>query len=330
MAGVLSVAILSAAPLSAWALVTAEIVPISAPVLREEQKVNYMSLAGIVKEINVSNVQGSNLRYVLVEDADGQLANFVVAEDTVFVTDTPLEVGARVIGYYDADLPMIMIYPMQPKAEVMAVELPEGLSIKIDRFDASLLSYDKELKLNISPETEIIQQDGSEFIGELDGRKLVVLYSITTKSIPPQTSPIRVIVLYEKAVPIEHEGLTPEQDITITGIVVENVQIEAPTPFITDSGIPMVPLRAIAEALGYAVGWDDVTASVTLGSDITLPIGRDHYTNKNGAPISLLIAPIIVEGRTFVPLAFFREVVPMNNAYVFEGLVVIDNGEKMN
>ena len=92
----------------------------------------------------------------------------------------------------------------------------------------------------------------------------------------------------------------------------------------------MVPLRAIGEALGYAVGWDDSTESVTIGADITLSIGRDRYTYKNRASMSLVIAPIIVEGRTFVPLAFFREVVPMNNAYVFEGLVVIDNGEKMN
>jgi hypothetical protein len=47
------------------------------------------------------------------------------------------------------------------------------------------------------------------------------------------------------------------------------------------------------------------------------------------APIQLGTAPAIVEGKTFVPLSFFKEVTRLNNAYVFESQIVIDNGERM-
>jgi len=325
-AGILSAAVLSVAPLSTLAQ-ELKAVPISAPVITvEEQTVNYMSFTGVVKEINPSRIEGVDWKYVLVESTDGQLANFVVSEDTVFLTETPLQVGANVTGYYDANLPMIMIYPMQPKAEVMAVEMSQQQYIKIDRFDSDLLSFDKDLKLNISPETNITLRNGETFSGELADHKLVVVYSFLSKSLPPQTSPIKVIVLDDSEVSQEEK---PEQSTVIREIVVENKRIDAPAPFVADSGATMVPLRAIAETLGYKVEWDDATNSVTIGTEITVAIGRDTIQNKAGL-VRLSSAPIIVEGRTFVPLAFFREVVPMNNAQVIEGRVIIDNSNRTN
>jgi hypothetical protein len=40
-------------------------------------------------------------------------------------------------------------------------------------------------------------------------------------------------------------------------------------------------------------------------------------------------APELTGERTFVPLNFFKQVTMMNNAYVFEAQIVIDNGEVM-
>jgi hypothetical protein len=91
----------------------------------------------------------------------------------------------------------------------------------------------------------------------------------------------------------------------------------------------MVPLRAIAEALGYDVTWNNELQRAFLGKDISLNIGSDSYTYMKMAPIQLGTAPTIVEGKTFVPLSFFKEVTRMNNAYVFESQIVIDNEEQM-
>jgi hypothetical protein len=323
----------------ATAVTPMEIVPISAPIeavpisetlpAEEMPEFNYISFTGIVQEINLVEWQESSWRLVLVADEAGQLVNFVVNDNTIFVTETELVLGAKVTGFYDANLPIIMIYPMQPHAVVMAVELPEIQSIKIDRFDSEMLSYDGGLKLNLSDETEIVSADGTAYEGSLFDRKLVVLYTFTTRSLPPQTTPHKVIVLNEVAVPIG-EVITDGQAIEITELVVENATIVAPLPFLDENGVVMVPLRAVAEALGYSVGWDDKTGSVTVGIAMTLTIGRDYYTFAKMAPLELGTAPVIVDGRTFVPLHFFREVMGLNNAYVFEGQVVIDNGEAMN
>jgi len=53
----------------------------------------------------------------------------------------------------------------------------------------------------------------------------------------------------------------------------------------------MVPLRAIAEALGYKVTWNNETLSVTLDKDISLTIGEDNYISGDNAPIKLGTAP---------------------------------------
>jgi hypothetical protein len=326
-AGALAQGVVEVMPISA----PLEVVPISAPLPAEEMpEYNYVSFSGIVQEMNLVDWQDTSWQLVLVSNEEGQLVNFVVAEDTIFVTDSELVKGARVTGFYDANLPIIMIYPLQPKAAVMAVELPEIQSIKIDRFDREMLSFDGELKLNLAEETEVVAADGGNFADSLVDRKLVVVYSFTTKSIPPQTIPDRIIVMNEVAVPAEPVEQDESEASHVTEVVVENVRIDAPVPYVSEDGIVMVPLRAVAEALGYTVGWDEKTGNVTVGIAMTLTVGRDYYTFAKMAPIELGTAPVIVDGRTFVPLHFFRDVMGLNNAYVLEGQVVIANAETMN
>ncbi len=50
---------------------------------------------------------------------------------------------------------------------------------------------------------------------------------------------------------------------------------------------------------------------------------------QKATPIKLDSAPELVNDRTFVPLNFFREILKMNNVYVFEAQIVVNNGEKM-
>jgi len=92
----------------------------------------------------------------------------------------------------------------------------------------------------------------------------------------------------------------------------------------------MLPLRAISEALGFEVAWDGENRIVTLDREIRFPIGKDLYRDSDGQDHVLGAAPVIVEDRTFVPIGFFKKVLAVNNAYVFEGQITIDNGELMN
>lgn len=84
---------------------------------------------------------------------------------------------------------------------------------------------------------------------------------------------------------------------------------KAVTPFILPPGRTMVPLRFISEAFGAKVEWDGATRTVTItwgSKTIKLTIGV--YTAKvDGKDVKLDVAPIIREGRTFVPIRFISE-----------------------
>ncbi|NLB87750.1 MAG: copper amine oxidase N-terminal domain-containing protein, partial [Syntrophomonadaceae bacterium] len=113
-------------------------------------------------------------------------------------------------------------------------------------------------------------------------------------------------------------------------IVVDNdMVIASPKPYSNDKGVVMVPLRVIAEALGYEVSWDNKSNSISLNKNIALKINSHDYTKADGSLITLDTDPALVDGTTFVPLNFFTDVLMMNNAYVFEGQIDINNGEKM-
>ncbi|MCC5908814.1 MAG: copper amine oxidase N-terminal domain-containing protein, partial [Clostridiaceae bacterium] len=245
--------------------------------------------------------------------------------------EAEIEIGSIVTGYYDANAPMLMIYPPQYSVEVLVVEEEKEKfeSIKVDLFDENLISADNTLKINLSDDTKIISKNGEKFEGDLTNRKLAVTYSFSTRSIPAQTTPTQIIVLSEEE--IEEKGaVITSYDVSSMDIIVDNKKIEAPSAYENVEGEVMVPLRAIAEALGFDVSWEAETQSVRLGKGIVLTMDEKNYNYMKSTPIQLRTAPELVKGVTFVPLNFFREVVGMNNAYVFEAQIVIDDGEIMH
>lgn len=76
-------------------------------------------------------------------------------------------------------------------------------------------------------------------------------------------------------------------------------------------GKVMVPLRAIAEGLGYEVAWKRETQSVDLmkGPQFTsVYIANNAYFKNKMAARPLSAPPVIVDGRTLVPVEFVTEI----------------------
>ena len=76
-----------------------------------------------------------------------------------------------------------------------------------------------------------------------------------------------------------------------------------------EMGRTMIPLRAIVEALGATVTWDEETQTVIIqkGEDIViLNIGKNEVT-VNGEVIQSEVAPKIEKNRTMVPLRLVAE-----------------------
>ncbi|WP_417898028.1 hypothetical protein ABN702_17395 [Bacillus haimaensis] len=128
-----------------------------------------------------------------VEDGAGAMVNFVVAPTTYFIDQSRVSVGDAITGYYDANAPVPFIYPPQYNA-IIIVKDNNSQNVKVDYFNDQLVSSDGQLKLNLSPYTQILLANGQPFTGNPANRNLIVIYGPATKSIPAQTMPYKVIV----------------------------------------------------------------------------------------------------------------------------------------
>ena len=129
-----------------------------------------------------------------VENGYGNSVNFVVQPDTYFVDHVMVSLGDIVTGFYDINAPVPLIFPPQFRAIVMTRDSLYQ-NVKVDYFNNQLVSSDNTLKLNIFPWTKIVLKNEQAFTGNPANRNLIVVYSPTTKSIPAQTSPYKIIVM---------------------------------------------------------------------------------------------------------------------------------------
>jgi hypothetical protein len=160
--------------------------------------VNFQAFNGIVTMIDDFSIGQNNeagcYKLISVDDGHGASVNFVVAPTTYFVDHVMVVVGDRVTGFYDANAPVPLIFPPQLRAIVMAQETTYQ-NVKVDFFNSQLESSDGTLKLTISPYTQILLENGQAFTGNIANRNLIVVYGATTRSIPAQTTPHKIVVL---------------------------------------------------------------------------------------------------------------------------------------
>lgn len=133
-------------------------------------------------------------KLISVGDGEGSIVQFTVAPSTYFVDQEVVRVGDQITGYFDGDAPVPLIYPPRYQALVIVKESPNQ-NVKVSYFNEQLVSSDGLLKLNLSPYTQIILTNGQPFTANPANRDLIVIYGPSTKSIPAQTTPYKIIVL---------------------------------------------------------------------------------------------------------------------------------------
>ena len=159
----------------------------------------FQSFHGSITMINdfwvEENGEGAGCyKLMSVENGYGTLINFVVAPSTYFVDHLMVAIGDKVTGFFDANAATPLIFPPQLNAIVM-VRDSQYQNVKVDYFNRQLVSSDNSLKLNISPYTHIILENGQAFTRNPANRNLIAVYGPTTRSIPAQTTPYKIIVM---------------------------------------------------------------------------------------------------------------------------------------
>ena len=157
---------------------------------------NFKFFRGIVTQINdfMTGQTGEGCyKLITVDDWSGGIVNFVISPTTYFVNHEIVAVGNQITGYYDGDAPVPLIYPPQYRALVV-VKDNNYQHVKVDFFNHQLVSSDGQLKLTLSPYTPISLTNGQPFTQNPANRNLIVIYGPTTRSIPAQTTPYKIIV----------------------------------------------------------------------------------------------------------------------------------------
>lgn len=129
--------------------------------------INFQSFRGTVTMIRDFmiglNGEGEGCYTLLsVDNGSGTFVNFVVSPTTYFVNQVMVDIGDSVTGYYDGNAPVPLIYPPQYRALVMVKDSPYQ-NVKVEYFNSQLESRDGQLKLNLSPYTQILLTNGQAF-----------------------------------------------------------------------------------------------------------------------------------------------------------------------
>ncbi|WP_085132358.1 stalk domain-containing protein [Sporosarcina ureae] len=203
-----------------------------------------------------------------------------------------LKKGDKVSAYTHADKPMIMIYPPQYTPDVVIVEKDKENTAVVGIFDDEMVDSYLKLQLNIGDSTDISSISGNKVkADDLKGKDLLVFYKETTRSIPAQTTPEKVVVL---------DGNTVDEDATVEQIIEDD-------HYMVD-GVKMVPLRLLAEKLGYVVDSTGNGAIISKGApSYTITRGQKEY-GYNKSLLKFEVAPELLEPKkTYVPVELIDE-----------------------
>lgn len=237
----------------------------------------------------------------LADAADGSLRRMT----DVASPDALLQEGDTILVTYGATV--ALSEPAQTDAELVVIHPGEGTTphlvdaeaVTRDAADGSVsfLTDNGSLIVHTQRDTPVttLYGDAAANANIYVGGRLVVWYDIVLTSYPGQTAPEKVVLL-----PTDDRSFTiiSGGDIAIAEGRVEN-------------GVAMVPVRKVAEALGYTVTWNGAEESVQLtrddGASMTIPLGEDRYSYGDAREgLSLGAASYEVDGVSWVPAEVFN------------------------
>ena len=152
---------------------------------------NYVPVIGTI--LNITSERDCCNQMMSLRTGNG-IVNFRINSETVVIDSRQLRVGMQVAAFYDSSLPVPLIFPPQYMAQLITV-IGRNEQVMINHFDRNLVASDRSLQLNVARNTIIRTINGQNFNCNLGNQNLLVYYTVTTRSIPPQTTPRKIVVL---------------------------------------------------------------------------------------------------------------------------------------
>ncbi|MEK5530079.1 hypothetical protein MKX79_11945 [Viridibacillus sp. FSL R5-0468] len=163
---------------------------------------NFIHFKGILTELHETS---SHFALTCQKQDDNSTFILNITKETLIFNSTsyePLLVselkrGFFIHAYVHELQPAMMIFPPQFSPTLVLVnEKDLFYGNKVGTYNAETSLVEADLRLNISQNTKIIDAVGESIATEkLDGHDIAVFFKMSTRSIPPQTTPQKIILL---------------------------------------------------------------------------------------------------------------------------------------
>ena len=223
-----------------------------------------------------------------------------VVASTMVTRSIPPQCYGYVVMVSEAEAPVFPFY-----AEVKAVTAEED-AIKF-------ATADEVYEIAMTAETQVANLDGTALKAEdVKAGDIVLFYTdILTFSIPAQGVANKVVVLGQVVVPETEEEVVVETVVTNLDKVVVN-GTEVATKVISEDAATLLHVRAVCEAMGLEVAWDNDLFAVTVGTipmGVNFKVGENSYNKARMMPFTLSVAPQLINDElTYIPVDFLTEI----------------------
>ena len=267
------------------------------------------------------------------KDDQNNTVNLKITDDTLVYDNlgnkkalSDLTDGSKITVFTGSYEPTPLILPVQYTANVIIINGDQEGNVNADTYLVDEEGYTNAantLKIATADDTKIVDKDEKEYKGDLDKNDLIVFYGASTKSIPAQTTPTKVVVLGKNEIalkqieaaknatpaPTASPKVTEAPQVSYAGLVNVVIGDKNVSDVYAKDNTTMVPLREVAEAAGFTVTWDAENRAVILNDGVySLKIGENSYVKGKMMPLTLSAASEIVNDLTYVPAEFFAEV----------------------
>lgn len=234
----------------------------------------------------------------------------ILDENAKAVALADLAVGSKVKVIADAKTTMSL--PPQSYGYIVMVseqELPafplfaEADKVEFDEDLYKITSADGQYIIKVTEDTKITTLDGADLTATdiKEGDSVLFYTNILTLSIPAQATADKLVVIGSAKA---EKAIADFDKVMVNGT-------DVATKVIVDGDHTLLHVRAICEAMGYEVSWDEKLFAVTVGTvpmGVTFKIGENAYNKAKMTPAELSAAPQIIDDFTYVPVDFFEEI----------------------
>ncbi|HOI25247.1 MAG TPA: stalk domain-containing protein [Caldisericia bacterium] len=266
------------------------------------------------KKFNLGVEESKTINFTIKEDKVSAKQDYSDVLEIIY-TDGKLSIPVS-ISVQEMP-PLLQISSNQELGEELSFELKSGESASFELQMENIGRGRLEGKISFLKKQDWISSSNNQF-ALLRGQKRTITFTLNAGELKSGT--------YQETIAIQTNGGTKEYKISMiiqkSPIIIvlqigsKNASISGkavtvdPPPYIK-SGTTLVPLRFISEAFGASIDWQPKQGKGTIIIKLKEHLIQIEIANTqalvNGKTMTLVVAPEIVNGRTFVPLRFISE-----------------------